>query len=265
MYSLFAKLLIVTTFLWIIFISGKTFAVDSQPTESSSGFKSPSTGMEFVFIPGDCYQMGFFENNPGKPGARVCLDDFFIGKYEVTQQQWKSLMKTNPSRFDGKQRPVERVTWEDVHTFLKKLNKAESTRVYRLPTEAEWEFAARAGTSTLFYWGNEIDNDYAWYFGNSNYQTHPVGQKKPNGYGLFDMFGNVWEWVQDWYSKDYWRHAGPQNPTGPKNGKFRVRRGGSWANATSYIRSAIRYRSKPDHKHTIIGFRLASSTAPSSK
>ncbi len=214
--------------------------------------------MEFVYLPGGCYQMGsengfHFE----RPVHEVCVDAFYIARYEVTQRQWKEIMGSNPSKFQGEDHPVDRVSWLDASAFIEKLNERESDTLYRLPTEAEWEYAARAGTTTEYYWGDEVDNDYVWYYGTSEFQTHPVGTKKPNRFGLFDMLGNVWEWTSDWFSADYYKKSPKMNPPGPKSGKFRVRRGGSSANLISHIRSATRYRGKLERRHHILGMRVA--------
>lgn len=219
-------------------------------------------GMEFIPIPGGCFKMGTesgfkFES----PVHEVCVDKFYLGKFEVTQEQWQKLMPYNFSKFSGNTLPVERVSWEDAKNYIGKLNDAENTSKYRLPSEAEWEYAARAGTTTQFYWGKEIDNRYVWYFGTSNYKTHPVGSKMPNAFGLFDMMGNVWEWVEDWFAKDYYKNSPMQNPQGPDTGHFKVKRGGSQANLISHIKSHTRYRALPDNRHHINGFRVAFSPA----
>ena len=221
---------------------------------------SLTTGMEFIHIPAGCFNMGTengfkFES----PVHKVCVDEFYLGKFEVTQEQWMKFMKDNFSKFSGKSLPVERVSWNDAKSFIKKLNHAENTQKYRLPQEAEWEYAARAGTTSQFYWGDKIDNSYVWYFGTSNYKTHPVGSKKPNSFGLYDMMGNVWEWVEDWFASDYFKNSPMQNPKGPETGRLKVRRGGSQANLISHIKSHTRFRSVPDKRHHIIGFRVAFS------
>ena len=223
---------------------------------------SPSTGMKFLHIPSGCLKMGTesgfdFES----PIHEVCVDEFFLGQFEVTQEQWMKLMPENFSKFEGKNRPVERVSWKDAKAYIEKLNNRERTFKYRLPTEAEWEYAVRAGTTTQFYWGEKIDDSYVWYFGTSDYQTHPVGQKKPNAYGLYDMLGNVWEWVEDWFANDYYQKSPKNNPKGPAKGRFKVKRGGSEANLISHIKSHTRYRAKPEKRHHINGFRIAFSTA----
>ncbi|GJL80283.1 MAG: hypothetical protein NPINA01_32720 [Nitrospinaceae bacterium] len=252
------KLPIAIAFAIILF---SAVAVVSDPLKKpDSIFVSPSTDMEFVYLPGACYQMGSEKGfDFEQPVHEVCVGPFYIGRYEVTQKQWMEIMETNPSKFRGDNRPVDRVSWLDASAFVKKLNKREADVLYRLPTEAEWEYAARAGTTTEYYWGDEVDNDYVWYFGTADYQTHPVGTKKPNAFGLFDMMGNVWEWTSDWFGSDYYQKSPRENPTGPESGKFRVRRGGSSANLTSHIRSATRYRSTVNKRHHILGFRVARS------
>ena len=193
------------------------------------------------------------------PVHKVCVDEFYLGKFEVTQGQWKIFMQENFSKFSGNSRPVERVSWKDAKSYIEKLNYSETTEKYRLPTEAEWEYAARGGTTTEFYWGKKIDDSYVWYFGTSNYKTHPVGFKKPNPFGLYDILGNVWEWVEDWFASDYYQNSPVHNPKGPDSGRFKVKRGGSAANLTSHIRSHTRYRAKLDKRHHINGFRIAFS------
>ncbi|RLD58109.1 MAG: sulfatase-modifying factor protein, partial [Bacteroidetes bacterium] len=162
-----------------------------------------------VFVKGGTFQMG--SNNGGtdeKPVHRVSLDDFYIGKYEVTQKQWRKIMGNNPSHFFGCDNcPVETVSWNDVQKFITKLNQ-KTGQHYRLPTEAEWEYAARGGSfeSPTKYAGNNYVDKVAWYYNNSNEKTHPVGEKKPNKIGIYDISGNVWEWCSDWYSNNYYNN-----------------------------------------------------------
>lgn len=228
--------------------------------EERKTFTSSATGMVFLEIPGGCYPMG---DNRGyayeQPEHEVCVNDFYIGQFEVTQQQWLKLMEKNPSKFSGLQNPVDRVSWNDAMAYIEKLNQEEGTGRYRLPTEAEWEKAARGGSRFRYYWGDEMDNEYVWYYGSSNFKTHPVGTRKPNAYGLYDMLGNVWEWVSDWYDFHYYKHSPRHNPQGPPTGKLKARRGGSMANLASYVRSASRYRGPVDKRHHILGFRIAFS------
>ena len=189
---------------------------------------------------------------------------FYMQTTEVTQGQWRAVMGSNPSDFSdcGDDCPVETVSWDDVQEFIEKLNQMEGTDKYRLPTEAEWEYASRAGSTTAFANGEitNIDCDdpnldqMAWYCGNADITTHPVAQKDPNDWGLYDMHGNVWEWCEDWYGA----YSGPvTDPTGPSSGTIRVLRGGSWDFNAMYCRSASRYGLKPDNRSYDIGFRVA--------
>jgi formylglycine-generating enzyme required for sulfatase activity len=178
---------------------------------------------------------------------------------EVTQNQWQSVMGNNPSYFKncGDDCPVENVSWSDAQEFIKKLNAKEGTDKYRLPMEAEWEYACRAGTETRFYTGNsEADLDRAgWYYNNSNGRPHPVGQKEPNSFGLYDMHGNVLEWCQDLYSDDPTKNI--TDLKDPSLVDSRVPRGGSWITNSGHVRCADRHGLKPTERHNIIGFRLA--------
>ena len=171
-------------------------------------------------------------------------------------------MGTNPSHLTGdRNRPVERVSWEDTQGFIRKLNMREGRARYRLPTEAEWEYACRAGSQTSYSFGDappQLDA-YGWYADNSGEMTHPVGQRKPNTWGLYDMHGNVWEWVQDWYGA--YAPEPVTDPQGPASGSERVFRGGSWVNPAMGCRSAFRYRLAPGRRFDYLGFRLL-RTAP---
>ncbi|MFM7929249.1 MAG: formylglycine-generating enzyme family protein, partial [Pirellula sp.] len=178
--------------------------------------------------------------------------DYYLGVHEVTQAQYEKVMGANPSYFRGdiqgsrSNHPVEQVSWEDAVEFCKKLSdlheEKAAGRVYRLPTEAEWEYACRAGSKTAYSFGESPKSlgDYAWFGSNSNNQTHPVGEKKANAWGLYDMHGNVWEWCRDRYG-DYPKGA-VSDPTGPKKGSSRVSRGGSWYYEAAGCRSAYRRR-----------------------
>ncbi len=250
-----------------------------------------SLGMEFVYIKPGTFMMGSPQGERGRnsdegPQHRVTFTrEFYIQTTEVTQVQWKAIMGRNPSEFKGDDRPVEKVSWNDVQEFIRKLNQREGADRYRLPTEAEWEYAARAGSTSRFSFGDDVRRlgDYAWYKGNSGGRTywyksnsegrtHPVGQKKPNAWGLYDMHGNVWEWCQDWYGK--YQSGSATDPKGPstKNlspssfieylllftsgGSRRVRRGGGWRHCPGRVRSAVRDRFKPDSRYNYLGFRL---------
>jgi formylglycine-generating enzyme required for sulfatase activity len=218
-----------------------------------------SIGMEFVLIPAGSFQMGSNERDNEKPIHKVEIKQaFYLGKYEVTQKQWQAIMGNNPSYFKGENRPVEMVSWNDAQEFIKKLNEKEGTKKYRLPTEAEWEYAARAGSSSKWSFGdneNELEN-YAWYNKNSGYGTHEVGQKKPNGFGLFDMHGNVWEWTGNDYINNYNENSHLQQSS--NNSTDKPLRGSSWvAINAGYSRSASRYGTSPRRGSGGSGFRVA--------
>lgn len=185
-------------------------------------------------------------------------EDFYISKYEVTQKQWREVMGSNTSLFKGDDLPVEQVSWNDVQEFIKKLNKKENTYQYRLPSEAEWEYAVRAGTTTRYSFGDDESEleDYAFYANNSQARTHPVGQKKPNPWGLYDMHGNVWEWVQDEWHDSY--EGAPTDDSAWEDGSSteRVVRGGSFNNFVGNHRSANRAGDPPDTNAAFLGFRL---------
>jgi sulfatase modifying factor 1 len=218
--------------------------------------------IEMVYVRGGCFQMGdtFGDGeNDEKPVHEVCVSDFYIGKYEVTQEQWMAVMGSNPSKFEGEQRPVEQVSWNEVQRFIAKLNAMTGKR-YRLPTEAEWEYAARSGGRKEKWAGTSDENmlvDYAWYSKNSDEMTHVVGTKKPNGLGIYDMTGNVWEWCQDVYGDEYYEESRRDNPKGSKSNSFRVNRGGSWGNDSQDIRAAVRYDLTPVYRSSGIGFRVS--------
>ena len=193
-----------------------------------------------------------------KPTHKVTLSSYYIGETEVTQALWKAVMGSNPSHFKGDNLPVEKVSWNDCQTFISKLNALTGKR-FRLPTEAEWEFAARGGNQsrhTQFSGSSRID-DVAWYDGNSGSKTHPVKTKQPNELGIYDMMGNVWEWCQDW--KGSYSSYAQTNPTGAGSGSSRVLRGGCWSNSPSFCRSSSRYGGTPGYPFNILGLRLVLS------
>lgn len=241
-------------------------------TVSANEMKS-FNGIRFVKIEAGCFQMGQdkqtdLDEKDRKtttnelPQHKVCIEKpFYIGETEITQKQWEDVMGTgsNPSKFKGMYRPVERVTWNDTQKFIEKLNAHEQGSFYRLPTEAEWEYAARAGTQTVWSFGDDAKNlrDYAWY-GNEGYKgdSHEVGQKKPNAWGLLDVHGNVWEWVQDWYDSKSYTETPQTNPMGAETGQYKIYRGGSWVAQASLLRAATRYSGLPMIRSSDIGFRL---------
>lgn len=251
-----------------------------------------SIGMKFALIPAGTFIMG----SPAEEEGRLSTEDpmhsvtlsrsFYMQTTEVTQSQWKLVMSSDPSRYPncGDDCPVNRVSWEDVQEFIRRLNAKEGTSKYRLPSEAEWEYAARAGTNTATYSGpleilgkNNAPalDPIAWYAGNSCVEysggdncsawpqrqyscpscgPHPVARKQPNAWGLYDMMGNAWEWCQDWYGS--YRSGSATDPTGPSKGKARVLRGGGWDHEARWCRSASRARFPPDIWVSTFGFRL---------
>jgi formylglycine-generating enzyme required for sulfatase activity len=213
---------------------------------------------EMVVISGGSYHMGSDHGDSDeKPMHRVSIRSFLLGKHEVTQAQWRSVMGKNPSKFLGCDScPVEKVSWDDTQDFIKKLNH-QIGGTYRLPTDAEWEYACRSGGKDEKYCGGANATSLAWYRENSSAKTHPVGQKQPNGLGLYDMSGNVYEWTQDCWNDSYL--GAPSDGVAWQNGTCgrRALRGGSWFNFPWGVRSANRYSFVPDARFFDLGFRLA--------
>jgi formylglycine-generating enzyme required for sulfatase activity len=239
-----------------------------------------SIGMKLVLVPKGTFTMGspieedsYDEEDTYHHEHEVTLtQDYYLGMTQVTQGQYERVMGENPSYFQGdrvedrdsSEFPVERVSWEDAVAFCQKLSalpeEKAAGRVYRLPTEAEWEYACRAGSDTAYCFGNdeELLSDYAWYDDNSDGRPHPVGEKKANAWGLYDMHGNVWEWCSDWY--DEYPEGAVSDPSGPTEGSGRVFRGGSWLSGAAYCRSAYRFRFDPSYRYYYYGFRVALSS-----
>ena len=223
--------------------------------------------LEMVGLPAGQFLMGSPDSDPDaldseKPQHQVQVNSFAIGKYPVTQAQYEAVMGNNPSRFQNNpQNPVEKVSWNDAQAFCQKLSQITG-KTYRLPTEAEWEYACRAGTTTRYYFGDDANQlgDYAWYVGNSQQTTHPVGQKKPNAWGLYDMSGNVWEWCEDnWH--DSYENAPRDGSAWLRNdNNYYIVRGGSWDFNPYYCRSASRIRFSPGFDFNYLGFRVVSGT-----
>lgn len=213
---------------------------------------------EFVEIKPGSFLMGC---SPGRddcsaderPAHRVKLrSGFEIGKYEVTQAQWTLVMGSNPSHFRGPALPVENVSWLAVHEFIARLNRFGGPYLYRLPTEAEWEYAARAGGPDQPI--GDLD-EFAWHGANSEDRTHEVGTRRPNAWGLHDMLGNVWEWCSDRYGADYYSKSTDSDPRGPSEGAFRVMRGGSWYRYAWFVRFTARFRDRAGAAYRHVGFR----------
>jgi len=220
--------------------------------------------MKMVLIPAGKFMMGSPDSEPGRvvhegPQHEVTISrPFYMGVTEVTQAQYQAIMGANPSGFAGETNPVEHVSWTDATEFCKKLSE-RTRRTVRLPTEAEWEYACRAGSKTKFCFGDadEVLGDYGWSEANSGSTTHPVGQKEPNAWGLYDMHGNLCEWCADWYGE--YPKGAVTDPQGPASGTYRVLRGGCWLTAPSVDRSALRVLDPPSKRTAIYGFRVVVS------
>ncbi|MBF0328630.1 MAG: formylglycine-generating enzyme family protein [Nitrospirae bacterium] len=224
-------------------------------------YTDPSSGIEFVFVAGGCYFMGdiFGDGDPDeKPVHEVCVNDFYISRHEVTQDQWKIVMGKNLSAKSGGSYPVEKVSWKDTQDFFAALKKKNSSSTFRLPREAEWEYACRSGGKKEKWSGtaNESSIDqYAWTGSNADGKLHPVGRSKPNGIGLYDMSGNVWEWVEDDYAPNCYQDQERDNPICIGAGN-RVIRGGSFQLSARFARCSARSSANPSESVYSVGFRV---------
>jgi formylglycine-generating enzyme required for sulfatase activity len=249
------------------------FSLTNSPIRNpSSSPISNSLGMEFILIPVGEFDMGSPSREKRRklwesPVHRVTIKKpFYLGRYPVTQEQWQKVLGNNPSFFKGDKRPVENVSWVEAQVFLQKLNSLEKAYenacIYRLPTEAEWEYAARAGTATSYFFGDDESKlkEYAWFLANSGFETHPAGLKKSNSWGLYDIYGNVGEWVQDEYHISY--KGAPTdgrawgNPLPSVSVPVRVRRGGGWNGNAGCCRSAERLFAAQDRRLNSLGLRV---------
>ncbi|NPD47644.1 MULTISPECIES: formylglycine-generating enzyme family protein [unclassified Lentimicrobium] len=258
---------------YIEIIEGDTLTLELFPKKQLS---LENLNLEMVLVQGGGFIMGCEGSKENAQLHSVELDDFYIGKYEVTQFQWEMVMGTNPSQSTGDRLPVENVSWEDVQKFLKLLNGLTQKK-YRLPTESEWEYAARGGhklSSVPFkYSGGNSINNYAWYWRNSgdsilttrfsneqlkdnNCKAKQVGELDANQLGIHDMSGNVWEWCSDWYAAGYYKESPLKNPQGPETGKTRVCRGGGYTSKASFCRNGFRFSFPPTQSYDYLGFRL---------
>jgi len=220
--------------------------------------------IDMILINGGSFEMGGGKESDDTPIHKVSVSGFYMSKYETTQKQWRDIMGSNPSSHKTCDNcPVEEVSWEDIQEFLKQLNEKYPGHSYRLPTEAEWEYAAKGGKYGKAYdWAGastEVDLlSFAWFSDNSKRNTHPVGSKLPNELGLYDMSGNVMEWCSDWYDNSYYDSMQSINPKGPQSGDRRVLRGGCYYFEAEYCRSAHRGNGAPGCRRNLIGFRLVS-------
>jgi len=250
-------------------LEGDAFVFEVEAVSGPGKSFTNSIGMKFVFIPPGTFMMGSPSDEPGRDSDekqhQVTLTrGFYMQTTEVTQGQWRAIMGENPSSFKtcGDDCPVEQVSWNDCQNFIRRLKQKEGSNKYRLPTEAEWEYACRAGSTTAFANGGITElkcghdpnlDAIGWYCGNAGSKTHQAAQKKSNAWGLYDMHGNVWEWCQDWYG-DY-ASGSVTDPKGPSSGTVHVFRGGSWINYARNVRSALRRRFNPAYRDNYLGFR----------
>jgi formylglycine-generating enzyme required for sulfatase activity len=240
------------TVLTCILLSLMSAAADTIPIKSDPVSEKKTDTLTMVFIKGGTFMMGSSAGDPDEqPVHEVTVSGFYMDKTEVTQAEYKRVTGHNPSHFNKCPTcPVEQVSWNDAKAYCEKIEK-------RLPTEAEWEYAARAGTATKYYWGNSMDRSYAWNIDNSRSKTHPVGQKKPNAWGLYDMSGNVWEWCSDWYGQ--YSSDSQTDPAGASSGTSRTLRGGSWVDVDALLGSVYRNRLEPDVRVEFCGLRCVRS------
>ncbi|MGN7610691.1 formylglycine-generating enzyme family protein [Magnetococcales bacterium HHB-1] len=262
-----------------------SFFSDDSKTPSQKKRIEPITGMELIWIPGGRFMMGQTEAEKEQfidkmgqeiyqywfgdelPRHEVALDGFWLGKYPVTQAEWQKVMGKNPSFFQGARHPVEQISWSDTQEFIQKLNNHDGENRFRLPTEAEWEYSCRAGSNSPFFFGEslcaktEANYDGSWPDkdgkGSFREETTAVGSFQANAFGLYDMHGNVWEWVEDLYAKDAYHHHQRKNPIYTSSSNNRLVRGGSWFDDAAGQRCAYRHDVPNDFHDFDIGCRLA--------
>lgn len=243
-------------------VKSMVILVIMSPVTTLAQYTIRPSDIEMVYVEGGAFQMGSDDSDESaerieNPKHEVSVSDFQIGKYEVDQRLWENIMGTNPSQIKGDSLPVTNVSWNDVQEFIKRLNKITKKK-YRLPTEAEWEYAARGGNRSqgFIYVGSNNPDSVAWHFDNSGRMPHKIGTKQPNELGIFDMGGNIQEWVNDWYGA--YTDDPQTNPKGPKSsGIGKILRGGNFLILPEYGRPSYRSVSNPNFRSPFIGFRLA--------
>lgn len=232
--------------------------VTPDPLVTGKSYTESGSGVDFdmVYIEGGTFQMGS-NNGAGDeiPVHSVTVSSFYMGKYEVTNREYLKYDSTHQGKWSNASYPVESVSWEDAVGYCRWLS-GRTGQNYRLPTEAEWEYACRAGSTTAYYWGDSMNDSYCWYGSNSSNHVQSPGKKLPNMFGLFDMSGNVWEWCNDWYDENYYSQSPSNNPAGPDSGTRRVSRGGGWCYSADDCRSAYRDSRMPGGCFSPLGFRL---------
>ena len=241
----------------VLLITTFVSAIAQAEPAAGTPWTEPTTGMEFVWVPGGCFNQGATNGkDKEQPIHQVCVKGFYLGKYEVTQEQYQKLMGSDPSEFKGAKRPVEKVSWVDAEAAAQKMAVQSKTKI-GLPSESQWEYACRAGEQQDVYCGAGDIGGLAWYSENSDDTTHDVGGKRPNAWNLHDMTGNVWEWTQDCYHDSY--DGAPKDGSAWTTGDCddRVTRGGGWNRAASRARFSYRGGDGAEHRDDNIGFRLA--------
>jgi len=256
----------------VVLLPGCKKAPNDNPPGPDAGASETASGskVEMVQLPGGRFTMGD-KDEPDASPHEVTIGPFCIDKYLVTQEQYEQVMGENPSRWKGARNPVEQVRWSDAVRFCNARSRREGLEPcydletwqcnfeasgYRLPTEAEWEYACRAGTGTAYFFGNDSSKlaDYAWFEKNSGGHPQPVGRKRPNPWGLYDMCGNVWQWCNDFYKVDYYQEAPQENPRGPGDGETKVVRGGAWRFSAESCRCGYRYNENPGYVDVCFGY-----------
>ncbi|HIJ85245.1 MAG TPA: SUMF1/EgtB/PvdO family nonheme iron enzyme [Magnetococcales bacterium] len=235
-----------------------TSAVSQTEIPTTKLWSDPETGISLAFIPGGCFSMGSEQESENEnPVHEVCLDSFWMGVHEITQKQWRQVLNWLPEQSVLDDRfPVGNVSWQGVDEFLQAINKRSGIH-FRLPTEAQWEYACTGGGLDKFYCGEGAVQELGWVEENSDHRPHAPGELVSNRFGLYDMTGNLWEWVADWYGADYYRHSPQRNPTGPASGTSRVFRGGGWLSKAGVIRATMRHDMDPHRSYPLMGLRLA--------
>lgn len=269
----------------VCFLSAQPLVAGEKPPVAATDYTVPRVGMEFVAVPGGCFSMGDTHGDgqgDEKPLHEVCVNGFLAGKYEVTNGQYRQFRPEHNSGsyegndLNGDNQPVTGVSWYDATAYAQWLSKI-SGKVFRLPTETEWEYIARGSTNGRNYWGDSPDiacksangadltaksqwSDWTTTECSDSFKVSaPVGRFQPNSYGIYDIMGNVWEWTNDWYDAEYYVDSPKSNPQGPSSGKLKIPRGGGWMNASECVRVADRNGFAPDFNILFLGFRLVSS------
>jgi formylglycine-generating enzyme required for sulfatase activity len=267
----------------LVLLHGCERKAPSEDPNDTSGETKTESRTEMILLPGGRFTMGDENEIDAKP-HQVVVSSFYIDKYLVTQAEYQKVMGKNPSRWKAGTNPVEQVRWSDAVRYCNARSRLEGLQPcydlqkwecnfnangYRLPTEAEWEYACRAGTKTAFFFGDSPSKltSFAWFDKNSGGKPQPVGQKRPNPWGLYDMHGNVWEWCNDFYKVDYYQESPEDNPKGPKTGETKVVRGGAWKFSDQSCRSGYRYNENPGYVdvcfgYDIYGFRCVRNAQP---